>query len=178
MKKIGLIILIVVVALGVMGAAYAAWQQTLNISGTVGTATFNVSMSYDNSTGPQKPTDADNTTFTVTTDTSAKASYNAGNSGLTVTITEAVPGVYTIPGVYVTNNSTIPLDLSVGTVTGTDLTLTGTQIDDSAFKTAATLDPLAAGASTTAKDIKITIDDSVTQGTSLTFIIPVTANQS
>jgi predicted ribosomally synthesized peptide with SipW-like signal peptide len=35
MKKIGLIVLAVVLAIGAMGAAYAAWSETLTINGTI-----------------------------------------------------------------------------------------------------------------------------------------------
>jgi hypothetical protein len=134
-----------------------------------------------------KPVDSDGTTFTVAPDTAARASYNpSGNSGLVVTITNAVPGTYTIPGVVITNNSTIPLDVNV-TATATSDT-SGGKLDGSsyvdaaplaAFKTAATVDPLAAsGGATTAKDITITIPDGATQGATYSFIIQVTATQS
>ena len=39
MKKIGLIAIIVVLALGIIGVGYAAWSQVLNINGNVTTAT-------------------------------------------------------------------------------------------------------------------------------------------
>ena len=196
MKKIGLIILIAIVALGAMGAGYAAWTQSLNITGTVNTARFDVSMTWSdngtpgslynadplvtyNTTGLAQPTDSDNTTFTVTTNITDRATYNtSGNAGLDVIITNAVPGTYVIPGVTVHNDSTIPLKISVDTVTGTDLTTAGTQVDDTTFAANATLDPLAVGASTTAADITITIGNSVTQGANLTFTIPVSASQS
>jgi predicted ribosomally synthesized peptide with SipW-like signal peptide len=40
MKKIGLICLVVIVALGSIGAAYASWSQSLNIGGTVTIGTW------------------------------------------------------------------------------------------------------------------------------------------
>jgi predicted ribosomally synthesized peptide with SipW-like signal peptide len=40
MKKIGLIALIVVLALGIIGVGYAAWSQTLTATGTVNSGTF------------------------------------------------------------------------------------------------------------------------------------------
>ena len=44
MKKIGFIVLAVVLALGAMGAAYAAWGQNLVFSGTVASGTYVVNL--------------------------------------------------------------------------------------------------------------------------------------
>ncbi len=45
MKKIGLLALAIVLALGALGVGYAMWYQSVDISGTVQTGTVNISVS-------------------------------------------------------------------------------------------------------------------------------------
>ena len=53
MKKIGLISLALVMALGMLGAVYAMWSEELTIEGTVTTGTVDVEFSqYSNDAGP------------------------------------------------------------------------------------------------------------------------------
>jgi hypothetical protein len=169
MKKIGFIILAAVIALGAMGAGYAAWQQTLNISGTAQIATFSVFMTSDAAT---KPTDATDTIIAVSDNTTAKASYNSGasaNAGLDVVITKAVPGTYTIPNVVVHNASTIPVSYTVSSVTG----------DGASYVNIGGLATgnLGAGSVSTGKTITITIPNDATQTHTYTFTVPVTVAQ-
>jgi hypothetical protein len=173
MKKIGLLILVVVLALGALGAGYAAWSQTLDINGSVSTANFNVSITAD-ATGT-KPADSDGTTITAAGNIASKASYNAGNSGLDVTITQAIPGTYTITNVVIHNDSSIPVAVTVGAPTGDLALLTGLTVS---VGTLATVDPLIAGADTAPSTITITIPDGVSQTTTLHFTIPITVDQS
>jgi hypothetical protein len=42
MKKLGLICLVIVIALGSLGVGYAAWSQNLRVNGSVATGTFDV----------------------------------------------------------------------------------------------------------------------------------------
>jgi len=42
MKKIGLLALTLIIALGALGVGYAAWTDTINITGTVHTGTLNI----------------------------------------------------------------------------------------------------------------------------------------
>jgi len=44
MKKLGVICLVLLIALSIMGAAYAVWTQNLNITGTVNTGTYIVTV--------------------------------------------------------------------------------------------------------------------------------------
>lgn len=53
MKKIGFIILAVVLALGALGAGYAYWSQTLTVSGSVTTGTLEVGMQPGTIPAPQ-----------------------------------------------------------------------------------------------------------------------------
>ena len=52
MKKIGIFVLVAVIALGALGIGYAAWTQSLNIKGTVETANFEVDMNNGTATQP------------------------------------------------------------------------------------------------------------------------------
>ena len=169
MKKIGFIILAVVLALGAMGAGYAAWQQTLNVSGTATVATFSVYLTHGTAT---KPANATGTNIAVTDNTTAKAAYNTGssaNAGLDVVITSAVPGVYTIPTVVVHNASTIPVSYTVSTVTGDG----AGYVDIGGLSSGS----LAAGVATAGNTITITIPDNATQLHAYSFTVPVTVAQ-
>jgi hypothetical protein len=190
MKKIGLIILIAIVALGAMGAGYAAWTQTLNITGTATVATFNVSMIHSGveqfeDSNVTTPLDADNTTFKVTiNDTVDKETYNAsGNAGLIATITNAVPGIYKIKNVQIYNQSNIPVKFTITAVEVNGTVALITNEDASGWVDVGPLSTqsgtaLAVGAKTTAGDIVITIPNEATQGSNYSFIIPVTVTQS
>lgn len=100
MKKIGVIILIVVLSLGVMGAAYAAWSQTLNINTTVSVANFQVE--FDNVTNPPVLTSGSNglTISGATTDT------------ITLNFSNVKPGDGDTLTYHVLNNSSIPVHLT------------------------------------------------------------------
>jgi nitrogen fixation protein FixH len=47
MKKLGLICLVFLVALTIMGAAYAVWTQNLSVTGTVSTGTYIVTVAQN-----------------------------------------------------------------------------------------------------------------------------------
>jgi predicted ribosomally synthesized peptide with SipW-like signal peptide len=57
MKKIGLLCLALVLALGALGVGYAAWTDTITISGTVNTGTLNIDPVLFSSTYIYKDTD-------------------------------------------------------------------------------------------------------------------------
>jgi len=59
MKKIGLLSLALVLALGTLGIAYAAWTDTITIEGTVNTGTLNIDPVAFSSTYIYKDTDSD-----------------------------------------------------------------------------------------------------------------------
>jgi hypothetical protein len=199
MKKTGILIIVLVVALAAVGVGYAAWSQTLDISGTATVATFDVSMVWDNSgtatitdeatgvsagstVGVYQPTDSEATNFTVVANTTADLeTYNAGNAGLIVEITNAVPGSYTIPGVKVFNNSSIPVGVTV-TALSYDVGNPDTEVTvDVGGFTAAVDQNVLAGAyypSSAGTDITITITNDATQTSTYKFLIGVSAGQS
>ncbi len=57
MKRIGLISLILVLALGALGVGYAAWTDTITISGTVSTGTLGWEFTNTAIQDPHQPTD-------------------------------------------------------------------------------------------------------------------------
>ncbi len=102
MKKIGLIILAVVMMLGLVGAAYAAWNQSLYIQANVQTGTLSaqiaVATGYSPSVTPSYVAVVDQTGSPWTQ--------------ITVKVTNAVPGaVISIP-YQITNNGTIPCNIA------------------------------------------------------------------
>jgi hypothetical protein len=114
MKKIGLIILVVVMAMGAIGAGYAAWQQTLNIGGSVNAATFDVN--FTTATASTAPTGGTSTAvISVPGPTSGKTA--------TITVTNAYPGYTGTYALTVTNNSSIPVTLALSGPTGDTLNL-------------------------------------------------------
>jgi hypothetical protein len=104
MKKLGLIILVAVMALGALGAAYAAWSQNLNVAAAVNTG--NLAAVYGGS----------NVTGVSTDGYSSYSTTGTGTDTLTITITNAYPGAtYTIP-FAVNNMGSIPIgSVAVGT---------------------------------------------------------------
>jgi len=101
MKKIGLIALIVVLSLGIIGVGYAAWSQTLHITGTASAATFNVNF-----------TSATNPTAPVGTGGAAVATIVDGQH-VTINVANAYPNWSGDFGLIVTNNSTIPVTFAL-----------------------------------------------------------------
>ena len=64
MKKIGLLALAIVLALGALGIGYAAWTDTITINGTVNTGTVDINAIYFSGTDIYKNT-ANDTMVTV-----------------------------------------------------------------------------------------------------------------
>ena len=98
MKKIGILALALVLALGSLGVGYALWFETLFIEGTVNTgsldAEWSVGTPYDDETKEY----------------SGATAEIVGNT-LFVTVTNAYPCItYTIP-IDITNNGTIPFHI-------------------------------------------------------------------
>lgn len=52
MKKITLVVLVVVLALGILGVGYAKWSDTVTINGTVNTGTVKIGITDANTTDP------------------------------------------------------------------------------------------------------------------------------
>jgi hypothetical protein len=93
MKKLGLICLVFLVALSIMGAAYAAWTQNLNITSTVNAGSFIVTVAQNgpataaNDSGPVALSGG---TATVTI---GPVTGTGPNAGFSITITNGYPGL-------------------------------------------------------------------------------------
>lgn len=163
MKKTGLIIMIVVLALGAIGFGYAAWSQNLSITGTANAATFAVTVDKTASS-------------TITTPASYSTVTLAGTGPLTVTITQAVPGTYSIP-LTITNSSTIPVDVTTGAITYPTEPANPTSM--AGWITVPFSSPITIAASGTQDGtLLIAFPDTMPKtGGTYTFTIPITATQ-
>lgn len=109
MKKVKYIALILVLAFGLIGGAYAAWTDQLNVGGTVATGDIDVvftsAVSNDPAgTGdPEQPEGKD----------VAKTEVEIINNGkaLKVTVSNAYPGYVSQVDYAVTNNGSVPVKL-------------------------------------------------------------------
>jgi hypothetical protein len=98
MKKIGLIVLAVVLTLGLVGVGYAAWSQNVNASLTVNTGTLAAAGAYGTGTAWDSHGMGD-ATYVVS---------NAGYNTITITLNNAYPGTFTVPFSLV-NDGTVPI---------------------------------------------------------------------
>jgi predicted ribosomally synthesized peptide with SipW-like signal peptide len=137
MKKIGLILIAMVVALGALGAGYAYWTQTINVTGYVQTGDLNAQFAASDVV--DQWVDSPNLVAYYST-------LGNGSEALTVTIKNAYPGmVATIP-VVIKNNGTIPIGNIKGTPNlsalppGSTVVLTGSQLATGLVKDASTTD--------------------------------------
>jgi hypothetical protein len=95
MKKLGLILLVVIMALGVVGAAYAQWSHTINVNGTV-------------NTGDIKPVFAGATTNGTYNGVLYNV-YGDGTNALTLVLNNAYPGWTGTFDFGITNQGTAPI---------------------------------------------------------------------
>ena len=101
MKKLGLIVLAVILALGLVGVAFAQWSNTLTATATVTDATFAPVFGGSPVTG------------------AALGSYGTysisgnGTQTLTVTIANGYPGLAVSIPITVNSGSSIPVNVSV-----------------------------------------------------------------
>jgi predicted ribosomally synthesized peptide with SipW-like signal peptide len=98
MKKIGLLVLAVVLALGLVGVGYAAWSQNVNATVTVNAGTLAAS-GYSTSGTAFDSYGMKDATYAVA---------NAGYDTVTVTLSNAYPGTFTVP-FYLVNDGTVPV---------------------------------------------------------------------
>jgi len=109
MKKIGLICLALVLALGVLGVGYGLWDKTVYIDGTVNTGEVNAIMSvgecYDDEI-PEKDY------------SSISCELAADPQILLVTITDAYPCITYTCEFDITNTGTVPVKINAITMNG------------------------------------------------------------
>jgi predicted ribosomally synthesized peptide with SipW-like signal peptide len=119
MKKIWLLCLALVLALGAMGTGLAYWTEVLEITGTVAMgeldAEFSAKNCYDNEMGPDVAQLA--CTLSDGGDTEPGSSP-MDMSMCTATITNAYPGYVATCELTIKNNGTIPAKVAAVTYTG------------------------------------------------------------
>jgi predicted ribosomally synthesized peptide with SipW-like signal peptide len=134
MKKIGLIALIVVLSLGIIGVGYAAWSQTLTLTGTVNAGKFDVQFANavsNDETGILDPLALGTWTFgtppytwagtqgaadvasTLKTNATYITTVGSTNNTLQFTVTNAYPGYMAEVAFAVVNSSTVPVSITV-----------------------------------------------------------------
>jgi hypothetical protein len=106
MKKIGIIILALVIVMGSLGVGYAFWSQTLTIGGTAEMASMEATI-VDNTAAVADPFGGPGT---------CTSSVNAEGDTLTVTISNAYPGYYAVVKFDVKNTGDISAYVTTGTL--------------------------------------------------------------
>jgi hypothetical protein len=157
MKKLGLILLVVIMALGVVGAAYAQWSHTINVNGTV-------------NTGDIKP---------IFVGANVSGTYNgvyynvfgSGTNALTLQLSYAYPGWTGTFDFGIANQGTSPIGtLNFGAVVVSpypnDIVVSGGILPAV---------PIAASASASGGSFIVTIANSAVEDGTYTVTIPVIA---
>jgi hypothetical protein len=114
MKKTGLLILVVVLALGAIGVGYAAWSQNLTVKGDVSTGTYGVK--FDNEVA------SENDPLALATSTTGVAVSTADNPDdtLTITIDNGYPSYAGTATFDIVNTGSVPVKIKA--ITLTDIT--------------------------------------------------------
>jgi hypothetical protein len=166
MKKLGLIILVAVMALGALGAAYAAWTQNLYANATVNTGS--VAAEISSSAANAGPIGVGSPLNPLTTATLTLGSQVYTNDTLIVTIANAYPGLTVFIPFTVYNTGTVGLVATFGTATGgADLSV-GSGILPG---------PIAANGNGTGSYI-ITVGPGAPSGASESISLPIICNQA
>jgi predicted ribosomally synthesized peptide with SipW-like signal peptide len=157
MKKIGFIVLAVILALGLIGAAYAAWSQIINVNGTV-------------STGNIQPL-FENADVTGTYNGVAYSVTGNGTTALTLTLNYAYPGWTGTFDFDIENGGTAPIgSLNYGSVVVSpypaDITVNNGTLPAT---------PIAAGVDVSGGSFMVTINGTAVQNGVYTVTIPITA---
>jgi hypothetical protein len=174
MKKLGLILLVVIMALGALGAAYAYWSQPLYVNGNVTAGTV-AAQFYG--TGVPAPSDAATTAKSGTS--VAYSSYNGGTYNvMTITVPNAYPGMTVTVPFQVYNSGTLPEIIGWTS----QAWLSGDPTLESYITVTATTPSgviLPGGYSSTYGSIVLTMPSTVTDamGTSCSFQVILAANQ-
>ena len=110
MKRFFILAIVAVMALSSLGVGYAMWQETLNISGTVNTGTFDIDLSFNPNTGIQELVSGvpEGSTPAAKNVADCSALLASDENSLDITVTNAYPS-YTCKVTFdVHNQGTIP----------------------------------------------------------------------
>ena len=145
MKKILLISLALVIALGGLGVGYAMWSDTVTIDGPVATGSLN--LSFDYAEGP-KATEyyydatgklqegeylGKNVGSTIVTEGDPEqdcATQKLGFETINIAVDNAYPGYYVATTFVLHNIGTVPLDVTLYSISGEKQELNGVKIYD------------------------------------------------
>jgi predicted ribosomally synthesized peptide with SipW-like signal peptide len=124
MKKIGFLIIALILVLGTLGVGYAAWSQTLTINGQVSTGTYNII--FSSATATADP----HSVATLIGPTIA-----GGSHSFDVAVGNAYPNFVQVVNFVVKNTGTVPAKLGAVTVTNANtlnytVAVTGVALDD------------------------------------------------
>ena len=111
MKKLGVIYLVVLIALSIMGAAYAVWTQNLSITGTVNTGTYIVTVAQD----PAATAANDNGNVALNGTASVTIGPVTGtgnNAGFSITIANGYPGLIVKVPYKIAQTGSVPAKVS------------------------------------------------------------------
>ncbi|MDR7855063.1 hypothetical protein [Tissierella sp.] len=122
MKKTKLLALTLVVAIMMMGAGYAAWQETLTINHNVSTGNVDVDLANGNVAVYPKEN------ATAVDGLNRIATVVGSEQEATITLTNLYPGAKVVANIPVINNSTIPVKYLSTTPSGVPLWLTVTDV--------------------------------------------------
>lgn len=162
-KRFTFVVAAVLAGLTLMGVAYAAWTQDIQLTGSVATGTFDIiwtDVSLDRSTEPQ-----------YQGNWVANVSYEVSSDGHTITyvVSNAYPGWESRLNCRVKNNGTVPAKLSVVLNTSGSISVSGHE---------ALPAQLGAGATSDNVVLTMSVPSSVTeQGATYTFTLTVTGTQ-
>lgn len=116
MKKVKYIALILVLALGLIGGAYAAWTDQLVVNGTVATGDIDVVFTSAESNDPADTDDPASPADDPKDVGSTEVSLSEDGKTMTVTIENAYPGYVSKIDYEVTNNGSVPVKLQNKTI--------------------------------------------------------------
>jgi len=120
MKKVGLLILVLVIALGALGVGYAKWFDTVQITGTVVTGNIDLGIKNTNSNDPGTTIDQQCQGYVATDpkNVGSTLSENNGNENscgyyesITETISNVYPGYKAVFTNEIANCGTVPVKI-------------------------------------------------------------------
>jgi len=129
MKKIGLLAMALIMALGALGIGYAAWTDTINVTGTVHTGTLNIDVTGYSGTWVYKvPGDIQNNEIYISRPTNvpptgipnnptpflvaSAVATSGGEDAITVTFDNLFPSVDFIADATLTYTGTVPAKIN------------------------------------------------------------------
>ncbi|NLX90207.1 MAG: hypothetical protein GXZ07_01215 [Firmicutes bacterium] len=133
MKKVKYIALVLVLAFGLIGGAYAAWTDQLQVSGTVATGDIDVVFTSAVSNDPEGTDDPASPEDDPKDVGCTEVSLSDDGKTMTVTIENAYPGYVSQIDYTVTNNGSVPVRLQNKTIDVVSGDPAGLEVDNYAF---------------------------------------------